>query len=568
VTSIFLSLAREAGLDAAILDCGLPEPGSVPPEIARAARALILGESEEGYDPMEALLAASGGLEKLPRAPGPAGTDTDDPEASLRSALLRGDSRAALRAARSIVDATRGDGPARLSAVVSASMAEAGRLWNRGDLPLPLVLRSAEAARAALDALRDSPEASQSKGTVIMATVKGDLHDIGKNIVGAILSCSGYRVVDLGIDVSAERILGAAQGEGCVAVGLSGLLTRSLSEMRKVCGLIEGSSPRTLVLAGGAAADPRYVREVLDKEHPGLVKPCSDAFETIGHLEAFLGKGPEKAPWGSRDEAPEAVPPSGKAPLPITPSARTPSMEAPWLGARVLAPLGSDELFEVLDRNTLYAARWGYRRADFPEAARELDRLRAFVGERGLLDARAVYGFFGCRREGEATLRVDDPATPGKTRSFAFPVEKPYPRRCLTQYFSETGDIFPAFAATVGARLPAEAASLREAGKMEDYWRLHGLASALAEAAAEIAHRALSKALEGSGLSEKASRGRRYSFGFPACPGLEFQGELLALLGAQRIGISLSDGFQLVPEHSVTAFMVAREDAEYLSFGG
>jgi 5-methyltetrahydrofolate--homocysteine methyltransferase len=568
VTSIFLSLAREAGLDAAILDCGIPEPGAVPPEVSRAARALILGKAEEGYDPMEALLAASGGLEKLPRAPGPAGTDTDDPEASLRSALLRGDSRAALRAARSIVDATRGDGPARLSAVVSASMAEAGRLWNRGDLPLPLVLRSAEAARAALDALRDSPEASQSKGTVIMATVKGDLHDIGKNIVGAILSCSGYRVVDLGIDVSPERILGAAQGEGCVAVGLSGLLTRSLSEMRKVCGLIDGSSPRTLVLAGGAAADPRYVRDVLDKEHPGLVKPCSDAFETIGHLEAFLGKGPEKVSRGSLDEASEAAPPSGKAPLPIAPSARTPSIEAPWLGARVLAPLDSDELFEALDRNTLYAARWGYRRADFAEAARELDRIRALVGERGLLDARAVYGFFNCRREGEANLRVDDPAAPGKTRSFSFPVEKPYPRRCLTQYFSEAGDIFPAFAATVGARLPAEAASLREAGKMEEYWRLHGLASALAEAMAEIAHRALARALAGSGLSEKASRGRRYSFGFPACPGLEFQGELLALLGAERIGISLSGGFELVPEHSVTAFMVAREDAEYLSFGG
>jgi len=449
-------------------------------------------------------------------------------------------------------------------------MAEAGRLWNRGELPLPLVLRSAEAARAALGALQGRPEASGSKGTVVMATVKGDLHDIGKNIVGAILSCSGYRVVDLGIDVPAERILAAAGENGCVAVGLSGLLTRSLSEMKKVCQSSEESSPQPLVLAGGAAADPRYVRDVLDGEHPGLVKPCADAFETIDRLEEFMGRAPERAPSGVCGDVrgEDAPPPPARPAAPIAPREGFSPIEAPWLGSRILESADSGELFETLDSKTLYAARWGYRRADFPEAARELDKLRAMIQERGLLEAKAAYGFFRCRREGEAGLLVEDPARPGEPRSFVFPVEPSYPRRCLTHYYSREGDVFPAFAATVGSRLPAEARALRESGKMEEYWRLHGLASALAEAMAEIAHRAISRELAAAGLAGKASGGRRYSFGFPACPGVEYQGELLSLLGARRVGIGLSGGFELMPEHSVTAFLIVREDAEYLSFKG
>lgn len=575
VTSIFLSMAREAGLDAAILDCSIPAPEELPAETARAARALIKGEAEEGYDPLAALLEASGELERAQRALSGVSAGLRDgasggggPEAALSAALLSGDARGARRAAEDLLSNGEGSGEAaaRLTAAVSAAMAEAGRLWNSGELPLPLVLRAAEAARAALDALSGLSAAAGSKGSVVMATVKGDLHDIGKNIVGAILSCSGYRVIDLGIDVPSDRVVSAARESGSLAIGLSGLLTKSLAEMRKVCEEAERSIPGVLVLAGGAAADPRYVRDSLDPAHPGLVKPCGDAFETLAHLERFRsgstgareGAGPEGC--SSCAGSPEARPPAP----PIAPAGPRP--KAPWLGSRILELPGLEAILPALDRKTLFVARWGYRREDFLEAERELEKLLSLTVEGDLLGARAVYGFFECRREKEERLLVEDPERPGSPRAFAFPVEAEPPRRCLAQYYEAGGDLFPAFAATIGPRLPDEARRLRDEGRLEEYWRLHGLGSALAEAMAEVAHRELSRQLEAAGLGGAASRGRRYSFGFPACPGLEFQGELLALLGADRIGVGLSGGFELVPEHSVTAFLVARAGAEYLSF--
>jgi len=210
---------------------------------------------------------------------------------------------------------------------------------------------------------------------------------------------------------------------------------------------------------------------------------------------------------------------------------------------------------------TLFGPRWGYPRDAFGQAEIELAALEAQLRAAGFPGARATVGAFSCRLVGDSLLEVDGPSD-GPGARFRFPIEASPPHRCLASYFAADGDIVGLFAASVDASLSREAAGRRARSSLEAYWKLHGLGSALAEAAAELAHERVSSRLREAGSD---CDGRRYSFGFPACPGVEQQGSLLALLGADRIGLSLTSGFQLSPEHSVTAFVVARPDAEYFT---
>ncbi len=549
LTSAFLGLARAAGLDAAIVDAGgVPEPESLDPALRRAAEAIVLGKAEEGLDPLQLLLGSAA----APPEPEPAPGAEAGPADSLRRAVLRGDGAAAAKAAGLLAEAGEGG---RAASLVADAMGEAGRLWSSGSLPLPLVLRSAEAARRALAGLASA--SSAARGAIVMATVEGDLHDIGKNIAAAIVACSGWRVVDLGVDVKAERIVEAARAEGAAAVGLSGLLTRSLDRMREACAALEAAGSRALVLCGGAAADPAFAAASLEPEHPGLVLACRDAFEALRALDAA-----EAAPAGrpAADEPPAREGPPRKAASPIAPRVG-PAFEPARPGAEELGPFGLEALLEALDRKTLFGPRWGYGRADFPAAEAELAKLAARLAASRFPGARALGGLFRCRRSGASLLEIEDPSG-GAPQIWAFPVEAAPPKRCLAAYFAETGDALGLLAVSVDPSLGREAAALREAGRYEEYWRLHGLGSALAEAAAGLAHERLTREMEAAG---SGCPGRRYSFGFPACPGVELQPSLLALLGAERIGLSLTSGFQLKPEHSVTAFVVARPDAEYFN---
>jgi 5-methyltetrahydrofolate--homocysteine methyltransferase len=468
--------------------------------------------------------------------------------------------------------------------LVTESMAESGRLWNEGILSLPLVLRSAEAAKRALAPLAGA-STSETKGSVVVATVKGDLHDIGKNIVAAILACSGWKVVDLGTDASASAIVEAARAHGALAVGLSGLLTRSLSEMRRTCEALEASGSKSLVLCGGAAVSADFVKREIEPLHPGLVSACADAFAAARLLDDAARERTEaqRAPTRPRkartDRAgkDKAVQVEGEAralhaaaeahatgsPMPVKTKI---AYEPPFLGPAAPRDIPFRELLQELSRPLLFTARWGYRRKDYEKAEAELANL---VQEaEGLATPRFVYGYFPVEAGCETSLLVGA-GVPRSVRDgldaerfFELPFlrEGGGHRRTLAAYFRPEGDYIAFFAATAGPGLGRRARELKEAGRLEAYWHLHGLGSALAEAAAQWAHDWIGSEILASGGRTK---GKRYSFGFPACPGLEFQAPLLELLGASRIGISATSGHQLDPEHSVTAFVIARPDAVY-----
>jgi 5-methyltetrahydrofolate--homocysteine methyltransferase len=622
VTSLFLEAAVRAGLDAAIMDtAGVPAPDSIDPGLKKAALAALglkgaespsaMGDASvdatagEPGDRLDALLAwaaekakagkggagASAAASAGTAAPGQASGEPEpaDPASRLKAALSRGDKVSAEALGREVA-ALRGS--AALMNLVTEAMAESGRLWNEGRLSLPLVLRSAEAARRALAPLAGA-SAAEAKGAVVMATVKGDLHDIGKNIVAAILACSGWQVVDLGTDVPAAVIVEAARSRHAIAVGLSGLLTRSLAEMRAACAALAAAGSECLVLCGGAAVSADFVAREIEPLHPGLVSACPDAFAAAELLDraaearAAAPRPPAKpaseaAARGDSEAAAAAAaaPASPAAPSPesrpIAPKAE-PAYEPPFLGAAEPRGIPFRELLARLNRPTLFAARWGYGRRDFGKAEAEL---AALLGEaEALAEPRFVYGYFPVTALGETSLIVTGapaappaaapapaPAAGSAPTIAAAPLALPFPRepggarRTLAAYFCPRGDYLAFFAATAGPGLGRGARTLKDEGKLEAYWHLHGLGSALAEAAAQYAHDWIGAEILASGA---ASAGKRYSFGFPACPGLEFQAPLLELLGAGRIGISATSGHQLDPEHSVTAFIIAREDAAY-----
>ncbi|MHB9152686.1 MAG: homocysteine S-methyltransferase family protein [Spirochaetales bacterium] len=589
VTSLFLEAAVAAGLDAAIMDtAGVPAPESIDPDLRRAAAmALGLGgaspESHDSgiapgatapVDPLETLLAWAADKGKAGSAPKPAveiePENPADPASALVAALSRGDSAKAEIEGRRLAES---EGADRLTSLVTASMAESGRLWNEGLLSLPLVLRSAEAAKRALAPLAASASGN-AKGSIVMATVKGDLHDIGKNIVAAILACSGWRVLDLGTDVPASSIVEAARSSEAVAVGLSGLLTRSLNEMKGICEALHASGSESLVLCGGAAVESSFVSREVEPKHPGLVRACADAFDAAlvldEHLLAKRGAAIADAA-GAIDQVDAMAPameaeasgttkPRGK---PIQPKT-SPAFEPPFLGASEPFSIPFGELLPLLERKVLYSSRWGYRREEHEAAEREFARLLPKAEE--LAAPKAIYGYFRCARVGETGLIVQSPDGSAPLE-LPFPAESGGHRRTLAAYFSPGGDAIAFFAVTAGRGIAEAARALKDQGKLEAYWHLHGLGSSLAEAAAQWAHNKIAQDLAAVGAPALGQRhvGRRYSFGFPACPGTEYQAPLLRLLDASRIGLAATPGHQLDPEHSVTAFVIARPDAVYFN---
>ncbi len=597
ITAVFLEAARKAGLDAAILDPGLPDPGTVDPGL-RAAVSALLGigtPAPEREAALDDILARDPGQAAEPGAPPEAPPDAD-PDERLADAIRRGEPRAAEQIAGDLLSGDPSGGAGRLTARVSGAMAAVGDRFAAGRLPLPRVLRSAQAAQAALKILASVPRPSgEGLKTVVMATVRGDLHDIGKNLTALILAGSGYRVVDLGVDVGTELLVRTAKAEGAAAVGLSGLLTRSLEEMRKAAVALEAARLPAMLLLGGAAVDREFVEKNLEPLRPGRVRACADAFEALrvlGGQDGGAGAGARGLSAGDSGEARSpseggtaAARPSAEAATAGSAAAGAPDGEAvaaassgapgeapdsvpsaggvwkpPFTGSRVAVPPSFDELLEALDYRTLTRVRWGYGRNRDGEAREALDRLAGLVRSRGLCRAAAVCGYFPCAHLGDGVLRVEDGR--GGAKEFRFPVERGGRRRSVAKYFRREGDYIPFFAVTAGAELSRAARELRESGSHEEYFRLHGLSAALAEAAAEVLHARMGRELLSAGAP---SAGRRYSFGFPGCPGVESQDDLLELLDAGRIGLSVTGGHQLTPEFSVTALIVPRPDAEYFS---
>jgi 5-methyltetrahydrofolate--homocysteine methyltransferase len=470
-------------------------------------------------------------------------------------------------------------------------MKEVGDRFGAGELILPFVLQSAEVMKRAVARLEGYLEKSegQTKGKVVLATVYGDVHDIGKSLVNTILTNNGYTVFDLGKQVPVNTIIEKAEEVGADAIGLSALLVSTSKQMPLCAQELHRRGLRYPLLVGGAAINPSFVRSaaVVDGAegiYPSGMFYCKDAFEGLAFMDrlqadgrdAFVDEHNREMVRRSREYAERRE--QGKAMRAGSRSdggvAAVEAPRPPFWGWKTLDGIPVDEVVACIDRNTLYRMQWGARNLKGPEWERVVredfePRLARYTREartRGWLRPRAVYGYFPAGRDGDAVVVFDPADRTREVGRFAFPRQEERDRLCLADFFQPLNgegprDVLPLQVVTSGDRAADFIAERNAAGDYSEGYFLHGFSVQTAEGTAELVNRRVRQEL---GIGEE--RGLRYSWGYPACPDIEQHELLFRLLPVtETIGVGLTSGWQLDPEQSTAALVVHHPAARYFA---
>lgn len=464
------------------------------------------------------------------------------------------------------------------------AMKTVGELFGAGKMQLPFVLQSAEVMKVAVDQLQPFMERSslQQPTSLVLATVRGDVHDIGKNLVDIILSNNGYKVYNLGIKCEIETILLKAQEVHADAIGMSGLLVKSTVVMKENLAEMERRGIRIPVLLGGAALTRRYVEEVCDSVLDAPVVYCSDAFDGLTAMEQIKAGTLRKEKNGK----PSSMIIKGATPVlveePIHRDVLIP--QPPFWGDRVVDDIDLEVVFTYLTENVLFRGRWGYRRGSLSaeeferliahEAQPELLRLQQRCKSEKLLQPAVVYGYYPCNSDGNEVI-IYHPQSDTEWLRLQFPRQETAPHRCIADFFlpitEPRHDVIALQVVTVGQRAAEEAQRLYTTNAYKEYLLFHGLSVETAEALAEYWHRRIREELgiqaeDGVGIQDfvvQKYRGSRYSFGYPACPDLAENRKLFELLRPERIGVTITEEDQMVPEQTTSAFIVHHPQAKY-----
>ncbi|MFJ2258860.1 methionine synthase [Streptomyces sp. NPDC087844] len=599
LNSVFLDECVKAGLDSAIVHASkiLPIARFTEEEVTTALD-LIHDRRREGYDPLQKLMALFEGATSKSRKAGRAEELAALPlDERLKRRIIDGekngleqdlDDALKERPALDIVNETLLDG-----------MKVVGELFGSGQMQLPFVLQSAEVMKTAVAHLEPHMEKTDDdgKGTIVLATVRGDVHDIGKNLVDIILSNNGYTVVNLGIKQPVSAILDAAKEHRADVIGMSGLLVKSTVIMKEN---LEELNQRKMaadypVILGGAALTRAYVEQDLHEIYDGEVRYARDAFEGLRLMDALIGvkRGvpgavlPELKQRRVRATAQPVVeehPEEGAARSDV--AVDNPVPTPPFWGTRVIKGIQLKEYASWLDEGALFKGQWGLKQArtgDGPTYEELVEtegrpRLRGLLDQLqtgNLLEAAVVYGYFPCVSKDDDLILLDDQGNE-RTR-FTFPRQRRGRRLCLADFFrpEESGetDVVGLQVVTVGSRIGEETAKLFEANSYRDYLELHGLSVQLAEALAEYWHARVRSELGFAGedpadvedMFALKYRGARFSLGYGACPDLEDRAKIARLLEPERIGVHLSEEFQLHPEQSTDAIVIHHPEAKYFN---
>jgi 5-methyltetrahydrofolate--homocysteine methyltransferase len=587
VNALMLYHGVKAGLDLAIFNAAKVIPvAQIPQEQRRAAEDLIFDRRAEGYDPLKVTMALFSGA-------GPAAaveTGEDLPvEELLKRDILGGEKR---RILDHVDEALRTVPPLELiNRVLLDAMRVVGERFGAGEMQLPFVLESAEAMKAAVKRIEPHlpRESSTTKGRVVLATVKGDVHDIGKNLVEIILSNNGYLVLNLGIKQPVESILAALDGFPADAIGLSGLLVKSTTVMRENLAYMEERGLRIPVILGGAALTRDFVAEQCQSAYSGQVLYAEDAFEGLRHMDAIVSGSAPKAPEAAQEASLITVVRRGAAPAELSTDGQSTWVKRgldipvpPFWGVRDAGHTVA-EIFEYLDTFVVIRNRWSFTQGRLSDEAFEsvlkekAEPLLAAWKERilaeRLLEPRALYGYFPVRAEGDA-LAVYAPERDRVLARIPFPRQDQGRRLCITDFFDPGRfDVLPLQLVTLGRKAADLASELYRSDRYSDYFLFHGLATELTEAYAERLHASIRRELGIHGhdaaqlrqLFNQGYQGSRYSFGYPACPDLEGNATLLELLGGAAIGVTISEQFQMDPEYTTSALVAWHPQARYFA---
>ena len=595
LNSVFLDECVRAGLDSAIVHASRIVPiARIPGDQLQAALDLVYDRRRPGYDPLARLLELFEGVDaaavKASRAAELAGLPLWE---RLKRRIIDGE-RAGLE---TDLDQALTERPALeiVNDVLLDGMKTVGELFGAGQMQLPFVLQSAEVMKLAVGHLEPHMErsAESGKGRIVLATVKGDVHDIGKNLVDIILSNNGYDVVNIGIKQPLSAIVDAATEHGADVIGMSGLLVKSTVVMRDNLAELNtrGLAGRWPVLLGGAALTRAYVEQDLAGLFDGQVRYARDAFEGLRLMDAFMAV--------ARGE-PAALPPlrerrvRSQARLRVTGPAGRPARSdvaaapvpvPPFFGDRVVKGIPLADYAAFLDERATFLGQWGLKPSrgggpSYDELAEThgRPRLRMWLDRmqtEGLLTAGVVYGYYPAASQGNDLIVLDEA---GQQRArFSFPRQRRDRHLCLADFFRARGtgqpDVVAFQLVTVGSAVSEATAALFAKDAYREYLELHGLSVQLTEALAEYWHTRVraETGLAGDdpadldGILKVGYRGCRYSFGYPACPDLEDRAKIVRLLAPGRIGVTLTEEFQLVPEQSTDALIAFHPEARYFS---
>ena len=596
LNSVFLHEAREHGLDSAIVHASKILPlARIPEEQIQVCTDLIYDRRATGYDPLTKLLELFAGVSSVAAVK----EDRSDwtIEKILRQRIIDGDREGLvddLEVARA-----RGIEPLDIiNEILLDGMREVGELFGSGRMQLPFVLQSAETMKTAvahLEQFMEKTGESSAKGKLVLATVKGDVHDIGKNLVDIICTNNGYEVHNIGIKIGIQEMIDKVKEVGADALGMSGLLVKSTIIMREnLETLNEQELSEIPVLLGGAALTRSYVEQDLRKVYMGRVFYGKDAFEGLSTLDKLMDmkrNGKDDPDFGRvlgtrliERQAKEEVDPST---IPSrSPEAETdnPVFQPPFLGTKVVKGIGLDEIAEYINETALFRNQWQYRPNEGETDVEFKDRIRPLLREQlaaakagGYLVPQVVYGYFPVNADGnDLVVYTDDTRTAEQAR-FHYPRQKVAPFLCIADFFRsvESGEKdYAAFhIATMGSPVSEKAAELFAENKYNDYMVLHGIGVEMAEALAEYWHHRIrtewgfvdEDGPSVAGLFRQQYRGGRYSWGYPACPDLEDNATVASILEAGRLGIEVGEetGWQYQPEQTTSAIICHHPKAKY-----
>ncbi|MDV9187805.1 methionine synthase [Streptomyces sp. SR27] len=594
LNSVFLDECVKAGLDSAIVHASKILPiARLEAEQVEVALDLIHDRRRDGYDPLQRFLEMFEGATAKSLKAGKAEELLALPlDERLKRRIVDGEKNGL----EADLDEALESRPALVivNEVLLDGMKTVGELFGSGQMQLPFVLQSAEVMKTAVAHLEPHMEKSdaEGKGTIVLATVRGDVHDIGKNLVDIILSNNGYNVVNIGIKQPVSAILEAAEQHRADVIGMSGLLVKSTVIMKENLQELNGRglAAKFPVILGGAALTRAYVEQDLHELYEGEVRYARDAFEGLRLMDALMGvkRGvpgaalpplkPRRVPKRETPVAEVREPePAGRSDV----AADNPVPEPPFLGTKVVRGIPLAEYAPWLDETALFKGQWGLKDNGTIETEGR-PRLRALldrIERENLVEAAVVYGWFPCVSKGDDLIVLDEDG--GERTRFSFPRQQRGRRLCLADFHraEDSGEVDAVAlqVVTVGSRVGEETARLFAADAYRDYLELHGLSVQLAEALAEYWHSRVRAEWGIAGASEPAGlegmlrteyRGCRYSLGYPACPDLEDRAKIAALLRPERIGVELSAEYQLHPEQSTDAIVVHHPEASYFNAGG
>ena len=613
LNSVFMHEAVDNGLDVAIVNYSKIYPlYKIPQEEVELARKLIYRDESAG-DPLQIYMAHFAGKKGKIQATTTAHVETLSIEDKLKFAIINGEKSVGEGAQKKSLDqlleeALQQYAPLDLiNTVLLDGMKTVGDLFGARKMQLPSVLDSAGVMKLAVAYLEPKMErkAGSHKGILVLATVKGDVHDIGKNLVDIILSNNGFKVVNLGIKQPGDTIIKAAQEHKADAIGLSGLLVKSTLEMKYVIQDLQRQKLEFPVICGGAALTRKYVEDDLRKEYSNAVFYADDAFGGLHIMEDLAvgdGKRDERLQEGRTvkeyskavavDEESGPVFAERSSVVSDAPDIPTP----PFWGVRVKKDFDLREIFPYINQTALFKNQWQLKTASQEDYVRLVEQkyrplkeqLEEEVIANGWFEPKAVWGYFPAQSDGNDVVVYETEApisagsgsrarlSPRELLRFTFPRQREGRRLCISDFFAPKSsgkmDVIGLSLVTIGARASLETQRLFEGGEYTKYLYLHGLSVETAEALAEYLHKKIREELGIAGedaphirdLFHQKYRGSRYSFGYPACPNLEDQTKLFALLHPEEnVGVRLTTGFLLEPEQSTSAIIVHHPAAKY-----